>query len=227
MRGARPLLPKVKIAMRAFWLPISALISLAACTQVPPPQSAPVVVAEEVPKWRNLATSQDAQRLDRVDEAWTDAFMEARRFRRRIGAEGALLDPEAALPRPAPTPGSYLCRLIRLGSAEHDEPAFMSFKPFFCYVGVNGDQLSITKQTGTARPAGYLWEDEQPNRMIFLGSLAPGDEAPLAYGDDPTRDMAGLFERIAPFRYRLVIPYPQSGAKLEIFELVPAPVQAE
>lgn len=213
--------------MRAFRLSIFAALSLAACAQTPAPQPVPVVMAEEVPKWRNLAALEDEQRLDRVDDAWAEALAETRRFRRRVQSEGALLDPDAALPRPAPTPGSYLCRLIRIGSAERDEPAFMSFRPFFCYVGVSNNQLSITKQTGTWRPAGYLWDDERDERMIFLGSLAPGDEAPLAYGDDPARDMAGLFERVGPFRYRLVVPHPRSGAKLELFELIPAPVQAE
>ena len=54
-----------------------------------------------------------------------------------------------------------------------------------------------------------------PNRLIFLGSLALGNEEEArAYGDDPKRDMAGVFERIAPFVWRLVIPFPQDGAKL-------------
>jgi hypothetical protein len=33
--------------------------------------------------------------------------------------------------------------------------------------------------------------------------------------------MAGVFERIAPFRWRLVIPWPQSDNKLQVFELTP------
>ena len=59
-------------------------------------------------------------------------------------------------------------------------------------------------------------------RLVFLGSLALGDEEqPLAYGEDAKRDMAGIFERIGPFRWRLVIPWPQDGAKLNVFELTP------
>ena len=61
-----------------------------------------------------------------------------------------------------------------------------------------------------------------PTRLIFLGSLALGDEdQPLAYGDDPKRNMAGVLERIAPFNWRLVIPWPQSTSKLDVFELTP------
>ena len=152
-----------------------------------------------------------------------------RGFGGEIDAEGALLEPRAALPRPAPTPGSYNCRLIKLGKATRQgHAAFESFKPFFCYVEVEGDLLTIVKQTGSQRPAGRLWEDDRPDRLIFLGSLALGDEQqPLAYGDDPKRDMAGVLERIAPFKWRLVIPWPQSTSKLDVFELTPVAEQPE
>jgi hypothetical protein len=139
-----------------------------------------------------------------------------------VRKEGKLLLPRGGLPRPAPTPGSYNCRLITLGKATPQGKAFESFKPFFCYVEVEDDQLTIVKQTGSQRPAGRLWDDDDPTRLVFLGSLALGDEtAPLAYGDDPKRNMAGVLERIAPFRWRLVIPWPQSASKLDVFELTP------
>ncbi len=94
-----------------------------------------------------------------------------------IEAEGTLLEPRAALARPAPTPGSYNCRLIKLGKATASAVAFERFKPFFCYVEVEGDLLTIVKQTGSQRPAGRLWEDDRPDRLIFLGSLALGERA--------------------------------------------------
>ncbi len=142
--------------------------------------------------------------------------------RRRIRREGSLLLPRSGLPRPDPTPGSYNCRLIKLGSATPKGKAYETFKPFFCYVEVEDHLLTIVKQTGSQRPAGRLWEDDDPNRLIFLGSLALGNEdQPLAYGDDPRRDMAGVLERIGPFRWRLVIPWPQSTSKLDVFELTP------
>ena len=73
-----------------------------------------------------------------------------------------------------------------------------------------------------------MWEDDNPTRLIFLGSLALGDEeAPLAYGDNPKRDMAGIFERTGPFRWRLVIPWPQDGSKLHVFELTPVADQPQ
>ncbi|MEO8548172.1 MAG: DUF4893 domain-containing protein [Sphingomicrobium sp.] len=174
-------------------------------------------------EWIRIATAADESRIARMGLAWQSALADAKRgFAADIRKEGPLLEPRAALPRPAPTPGSYNCRLIKLGQATAKGVAFERFKPFFCYVQVEDDLLTIVKQTGSQRPAGRLWEDDQPDRLIYLGSLALGDEQqPLAYGDDPKRDMAGVFERIAPFRWRLVIPWPQSTSKLDVFELTP------
>ena len=39
-------------------------------------------------------------------------------------------------------------------AAAAEGTAFESFKPFFCYVEVEGDLLTIVKQTGSQRPAG-------------------------------------------------------------------------
>ena len=195
-----------------------------------PPGARPVVEVEPPLKsdtWKKLATAADQSRLSRIDSAWQQALTEAgKSFSGEIRKEGVLLKPRSALPRPAPTPGSYNCRLIKLGQAAPKTRAYESFKPFFCYVEVEGDLLTIVKQTGSQRPAGRLWEDDNPERLIFLGSLAlSGDDQPLAYGDDPKRDMAGVMERIGPFRWRLVIPWPQSTSKLDVFELTPVAEQ--
>jgi hypothetical protein len=173
--------------------------------------------------WKAVATADDQDRIARLGLAWQEALGEAKKSNPGdVAREGKLLLPRSALPRPAPTPGSYNCHLITLGKATPKSKAFESFKPFFCYVEVEGDQLTIVKQTGSQRPAGRLWEDDDATRLIFLGSLALGNEdQPLAYGDDPKRNMAGVLERIAPFKWRLVIPWPQSTSKLQVFELTP------
>ena len=216
---------------------VAALIGLGllgGCETKPklPPGVRPVVEVDAPLKsnvWKQLATQADESRLGRLDSAWQQALTEAgKSFGAEIRREGVLLRPRAALPRPAPTPGSYNCRLIKLGQAAPKTRAYESFKPFFCYVEVEGDLLTIVKQTGSQRPAGRLWEDDNPDRLIFLGSLALGDEEqPLAYGDDPKRDMAGVLERIAPFRWRLVIPWPQNSSKLDVFELTPVAEQPQ
>jgi hypothetical protein len=213
---------------------LSLALLAAGCTTKPklPPGVSPSVTVAQPAKsdvWKNVATPADEDRLARLGLAWQEGLAEARRTNAAdIRKEGKLLLPRAALPRPAPTPGSYFCRLIKLGKAAPKTRAYESFKPFFCYVEVEGDLLTIVKQTGSQRPAGRLWEDDDANRLIFLGSLALGDEQqPIAYGDSPKRDMAGVLERIAPFKWRLVIPWPQSSSKLDVFELTPVAQQPE
>ena len=196
------------------------------------PSAGGTVVVEPETKgdiWRGVATAADEDRIGRLGLAWQSALADARRrFASEVEAEGALLEPRGALQRPAPTPGSYNCRMISLGVTSGRGPAFEKFQPFFCYVQVEGDLLTIVKQTGSQRPAGRLWDDDRDDRLIFLGSLALGNEdQPLAYGEDPKRDMAGVFERIAPFRWRLVIPFPEGTSKLHVFELTPVAKQPE
>jgi hypothetical protein len=219
------------VAVSCRFLTTLLMLGIAACTTAEPRRNVVATVTEEPPTkagvWTEIATDADEQRLSRLGLAWQEALQEAQRgFGREIAEEGALLRPRAALPRPAPTPGSYNCRLIKLGRATAKAVSFERFKPFFCYVEVEGDLLTIVKQTGSQRPAGRLWEDDRPDRLIFLGSLALGSEdQPLAYGEDPKRDMAGVLERIGPFKWRLVIPWPQSTSKLDVFELTPVAQQ--
>jgi hypothetical protein len=210
-----------------------ALAALAGCATKPKhPGVKPSVEVGEAAKadvWKHVATAADQDRLARLGLAWQQALADAKKTNANdIKREGQLLLPRAGLPRPAPTPGSYNCRLIKLGKATAKDKPYESFRPFFCYVQVDEDLLAIVKQTGSQRPAGRLWEDDDTTRLIFLGSLALGDEqAPVAYGDDPKRDMAGVLERIAPFKWRLVIPWPQSRSKLDVFELTPVAQQPE
>ena len=209
---------------------LAALALLAGCEPATPKLPPGVHPSVEVgpplksQAWKAIASPADQDRISRLGLAWQEALDEAKKSNPgEVRAEGKLLLPRGGLPRPAPTPGSYNCRLIALGKATPKGKAFESFKPFFCYVLADDDGvLTIVKQTGSQRPAGRLWDDDDPKRLVFLGSLTLGDEEqPLAYGDDPKRNMAGVFERIAPFRWRLVIPWPQSDAKLDVFELTP------
>ncbi|MCM8558465.1 DUF4893 domain-containing protein [Sphingomicrobium sediminis] len=199
----------------------------------PPPPEEPVVVMVQQPEpdpdaeWQSFAAPADLDRLERLDEAWAEglAATQAAGFDRAVEEEGVLLEADAGLERSDPTPGSYRCRLVKLGAAENGDPAFIAYQPFFCYVQIEGDIFTIVKQTGSQRPAGRLWE-ATGDRYIFLGSLALGNERePLAYGDDPSRDMAGVWERVGPFRWRLVIPYPRNGGILDVFELLPTDPQ--
>ncbi len=220
--------------MRTVWsLPMLALLGVAGCVLPRKEPPRPVVTAAPQTRadiWQGIASPADLLRIRRVATAWLGGLTEARAggARDEIRAEGKLLEPDAGLARPAPTPGSYSCRLITLGRVGGKGPAFQKFKPFFCYVQVEGSLFTIVKQTGSQRPAGRLWDDDIPNRLIFLGTLALGsEEEARAYGEDPKRDMAGIFERVKPFVWRLVIPYPRDGAKLDVFELTPVADQPQ
>ena len=211
---------------------IALVAALCACTPAKKPVMVPVAPDSPISKadgWKQVAGDADEVRIATLATVWTQALEEARKSNARgVREEGVLLKPDAGLARPAPTPGSYYCRLVQLGRTTARGPTFEKFKPFFCYVEVEGDLLTIVKQTGDTRPAGRLWDDVGPDRLIFLGSLALGNtEQPRAYGEDPKRDMAGVLERIAPFRWRLVIPWPQGTSKLDVYELKPVEKQPE
>ena len=198
--------------------------------RVSPPAQQPNVAVQLAPDWQRTALLADVERLGRIDQAWSEALDAAhkRGFRRSVAAEGELLEPGAALARPSPGPGSYMCRLIQIGATARGARAFAASKPGFCYVGVDDEgRLWLARQTGPLRREGYLWEDTNVRRMIYLGSLAKGarDAAP-SYGTVPERSRGAVFERIGPLRYRLVTPWPE-GFKLEVMELTPAPLQSK
>jgi hypothetical protein len=217
---------------KAFLLASSCLLALSACQTAKLAAERPEVsvTMEEDPAWRKVATTDDVGRIERLASAWSEALADARKggFTRQLNAERDLLKPDAGLPRASPPPGSYRCRVIKLGAPKPGSRAFTAHKPFFCHIGVSQDQLSITKQTGTQRPGGYLWDTEATGRMIFLGSMALGNEDnPLPYGQNAARDMAGVFERYGDYRYRLVVPWPRQDSKLDVFELIPLVPQPE
>ena len=198
----------------------AALLLLAGCQAAG--RAGPAAAAAPAPAgWRNVLRPDDAARLERVPEAWTEALAAARGagFSRRIAAAGALLAPAAALGWAAPPPGPYRCRVTRLGAPRRP---YAASAPYFCHVVDEGALLSLTKQTGAERPGGYLWNDGG-RRMVFTGSTALGGErAPPAYGERAERDVVGILERIGPFRYRLVMPRPRGVVTLDVLELVPA-----
>lgn len=211
------------------FLAIAAPLAIAGCAPTTPARKPAVAVEAPLPEpegWRAIASTEDAGRIERLDSAWTAGLSEAQgaRYRGAIADEAELLRPDAGLPRAAPPPGSYRCRVLKLG-AQGKGPAFRSYQPFFCYVEAEGELLTITKQTGSQRPAGRLYPDSD-DRMIFLGTLALGaEEEILPYGEKAERDMAGVVERVGPFRWRLVIPWPRIESKIDVIELVPAIVE--
>lgn len=174
-------------------------------------------------RWQSVATPADRDRLRHWRRAWDQALPKARAAdRRAIAAEPQLFDPDRTLPGALPPQGSYRCRTFKLGGQGTAMPDFTAYPWFECRIGDEGEVKSLRKVTGSQRPTGLLFA-ESDARAVFLGTLALGDETrAMPYGRDRSRDMAGIVERIAERRWRLVLPYPAFESTLDVIELLPA-----
>lgn len=184
-------------------------------------------MVEEVPGWRAVVLPEDAERLDRLPSTWASVLASIPpRYRNAVVREGDLLIPDSGRDHPTPPPGSYRCRLVKIGpGARRSDPPIRSFPDYFCYIrGEKDNELSFAKQTGTELPGGWLHKDGD-RRLILTGARqrGPGDTS-LAYGTEPARDVVGVIERVGPFRWRLVIPWRRdAGTGLDVYELTPVP----
>jgi hypothetical protein len=193
----------------------------------PEPTPAPPAGGEQggAASWREVVSSADASNLGRLDQAWRLGRAEAedKGFASEVEALGPLVDPMAGQSgRLQPAPGTYRCRTIKLGSKSEGGLAYLAYPFFRCTVELSpGGDLILTKTTGSQRTRGLLYPDTD-NRLVFVGAQAWGlDETGYpAYGQQPERDQIGVFERIGPERWRLVVPWPRVESKLEILELV-------
>ena len=216
---------------------------LAACGQDPAPPPEPAVPVEpEAPadpapppappegeqggtaSWRDVASAEDASRLGRLDQAWRLGRAEAedKGFAAQVEALGPLVDPNAGLAgNLQPAPGTYRCRTVMLGSHDNAGLGFLEYPWFRCAIELTpGGDLILTKLTGSQRTRGLLYPDTD-RRLVFVGAQAWGmDETGYPdYGDQPVRNQVGVFERIGTGRWRVVVPWPRVGSKLEILEL--------
>jgi hypothetical protein len=211
-------------AMRWFLVGVATLgVVLTGCTTGP---KAMVSVAAGAPVeqptgWRATATSDDQQRIDSLTGRMQRMLAAVPAgLRAKVAAEGPLLNPAAGLDAPALSPGSYQCRLVRVGGRR----GVTSYKSDFCYIAVIDGKQSFTKQTGTQLPGGWLFDDDAGKRLIFLGTMRPrqaGSAPP--YGQVSQRDVAAVIERIAPFRWRMALVKNdgQGDQMLDIYELIP------
>ena len=202
------------------FLVLPLLLSACAAQQRLTPRRAQVaIVAEE--EWRGVASTEDVAKIDGLLPLWEKSLAAARApgSRPRLAAS-ALLDPKAGLERGAPTPGSYRCKFTRLGKrSAADRPTALSPEAF-CYVGVAEGRLSLTTETGALPLGGWLWDEADGKRLIFLGAArTPKMKAPPAYGEDGARNAVGVLERVGEFRFRLAVPAPGGGEVLYLFEL--------
>ena len=209
-------------------LALTAVLAVAACASTPPPPPAPPSGGGSgavLMDWRGVITSSVRDRYQRRDAAWTLALQQARRQRGSgdLDSLGDLIDPRAGRADVAPPPGNYRCRTVKLGSqGGEDGLGYVVYGWFACRIEQSPRGLKFTKLTGSQRPSGLLFP-ENDRHMLMLGSMALAQEpAANSYGRNPDRDLVAVLERIGEARWRLVLPWPQYESNLDLIELVPA-----
>lgn len=210
-------------------IPLLLAAVLGGCAATPAHRPSAIVEVPAVPdkQWQRLIVAEDSDRLATFSTLWSTALAAATpRFAAALAREGALLDPARALGHPALPPGSYRCRVVKLGGEGRRVPAYRTFPATFCYIGGEGTGQSFTKQTGTERPSGWLYPDDD-TRFIFLGAYAEGNAKAPIYGAERGRSALGVVERIAPFRWRLTLAPVDRSALLTIYEITPVPAEQQ
>lgn len=112
--------------------------------------------------------------------------------------------------------GDWRCRYIKLGG----DPALNVYGWFSCRIFDDGAGWVIQKIDGSQRSMGRLYDLPQ-DRLLYLGALHYAHEAPMWFGDDPTRNQMALLTRLDDGRMRLEFPAPLFESDFDILELAP------
>jgi hypothetical protein len=194
---------------------------LSACAVMRAPTQ---VISQPTRDWHAVATQDDRARL----RDWRSSFVAALKSARAAGhsadiqREGALLEPDAAIPGGPIPNGMYRCRVIKLGAKSRGLLDYVAYPYFSCRVQQERELQGFAKVTGSQRPIGLIFPGDAV-RQVFLGTLVLGDEdRAMQYGRDRERDVAGFVERIGPNRWRMVMPEPHFESRMDVMELVPA-----
>ena len=196
-------------------------LALTACAQFRPTNK---VIPVESRDWRTIATEDDRERLRQWRDAFVDGLQQARAagHAAEIAREGALLEPDAALPGGTVPNGSYRCRVTKLGAKSPGLLPYIAYPYFDCRIRQEREVQGFAKLSGSQRQVGLVFPNDAL-RQVFLGTLVLGDEArAMQYGRDQERDVAGFIERIGPDRWRLIMPRPHFESEIDVLELVPA-----
>jgi hypothetical protein len=201
---------------------LAPLLILSACSALQPPAA---VISHPARDWRAVATQDDRERL----RDWRSSFVAALKSARAAGhaadiaREGALLEPDAAVPGGPIRNGMYRCRVIKLGGKSPGLLDYVAYPYFSCRVQQERELQGFAKLSGSQRPIGLIFPADAV-RQVFLGTLVLGDEdRAMQYGRDRERDVAGFVERIGPNRWRMLMPQPHFESQMDVMELVPVP----
>jgi hypothetical protein len=171
--------------------------------------------------WQDQASSFDANRLARLDEARAKGLSEAQAGR-DIGLVRAVLDAEARPASGRELAGDWRCRTIKLGGMSPD----IVYSWFRCRIGRNGGHLTFSKLNGTQRFNGVLYPHESGG-FVVLGALSAKGEPPHRYsGNGPSAgaaatpdDAIGLLESTGRSSARIEFPYPVQESTFDVIEL--------
>jgi hypothetical protein len=205
--------------MRLAFSLLALALACSSCSVIEQPSG---MIPRWTTEWKDVVTADDRERL----REWRTTFVEALKAANKahsaeIAKEGALLDPDSALPGPSMPDGMYRCRVIKVGAKQPGNLDYVAYQPFTCQVRADKDLHRLNKLTGSQRYVGLIFPEDKM-REVFLGTLVLGDERrALQYGQDDTRDIAGFVERIGPSRWRLIMPKPHFESQLDVMELVP------
>ena len=138
-------------------VPLALALLICGCQSKPkpPPGMTPSVEVAPPAKsegWKQVATTADEDRITRLGLAWQEALAEAEPGCRRGDPQGrACCSGRARACRgPQPTPGSYNCRLIKLGKATAKARAYREL------------QALLLLRRGRGGPADHRQADRQP-----------------------------------------------------------------
>jgi hypothetical protein len=198
---------------------LAALIGCSSCTVIEQPSG---MIPRWTLAWKDVVTADDHERL----RNWRTSFVAALKaasatHAAEVTREGALLEPDAALPGSPIPDGMFRCRVIKLGAKQPGNLDYVTYPPFTCRVREERGLKRLNKLSGSQRYVGLIFPSDSM-REIFLGTLVLGDEKrALQYAQDQTRDVAGYVERVGPKRWRLIMPKPHFESQLDVMELVP------
>ena len=182
--------------------------------------------------WQKTIRDADRKRLAGLWTAWTRALAQADGAGRmpQVTALGALADADAARAAPAPPPGRYRCRTVKIGIRDDGTrlpagavaaPVLMASGYAPCTITAQAGLLWFEQTGGAQRIAGKLYPDG--DRQVFLGAMAlAGESGVRSYGTDRDRDQVGVLRAFADQRWRLELPWPMWQSNLAIIEIAPA-----
>jgi hypothetical protein len=168
---------------------------------------------------QKLMTPADRARLDGYAETRLQAIEEAKRG----GSPEEVAELEKMLGKRVQSfdgfdmTGTWQCRTTKIGAKSEGLLPLVIYGWFKCRVTDDGSGWKLEKISGSQRTTGRFYDDN-PQRLIYLGSLHVNDEKPKPYGSGPETDQIGYAFRTGQKEWRIELAAPYYESKLDILE---------